>query len=270
MNTIKLDLLLPHWKIDEIGKREYHDEPWLIVNIDGIDIFKMEEFNNRYEGVDVRIFFYNEDKYNIFKSDESELFNGRNLVGVCSDCRFDGCDDLFIDIKTDKENTTWELIPDRIKDIKIKYCFNAIEYREQIEILKEKYFSYTWESFPHKVRRICNNFIHDYTTKDGKPFDGIMIEDGENGNSLNKIITIYYYDDFEHDGNYVIRPYRSFDIEWDGKTLENAMENLQKYADKHLIKQDSISEIIIAQRDRLEQFLYDNIDGLAECLNSKK
>jgi len=129
------------------------------------------------------------------------------------------------------------------------------EYKFQITKLIDTFYSYSWEDNNHRIRRNCNDIIKYYVTKDNKIIDGVTIS-SKNGDHLSKIMEVYYYDDPEPMGPGNGRPYRHFDVEWDGKTLENAVESLTHFMKKKFIRlvKDDFEKLFNERERRLVEF----------------
>jgi hypothetical protein len=212
-----------------------------MISINNVDVFSIKEFKDKFLPTDIPSFLLNE--YMWAESEDYTVFNGIMLIGICT-CGCQGCDDLIVKITSNEKTTTWEIKPDRDDDIKICYVFDASEYKNQIEQLKNKYYSYSWENENHKIRRICTEYIRTFITKNGKTIEAVKIpysvdEKDNYTDKLSDIIEIYFYDDWEPMGDGYGTPYRSWKINWDGKTLESALNNLKIFAKKELIKNNN-------------------------------
>ena len=255
MNTIELDILSPHWVEELEYGRKYIDEPSLSIKIDGIDLFTMDEFKDNYEGATPSSFLYNE--YRNYGSPYRSVFRGLRLIGVCG-CRWEGCDDLVARVTSDEIITKWVIIPVNTDNKKIKYCFNAKEYKEQIEKLEKDYLSFSWEDNACKIRRLCDEYVKYYVTKDFKVIDGVSILSFlDKEDELSDTMEVYYYGDFEKMGEGFGRPCRSMEIKWDGKTLESALFNLNNFARENLIKlnENEINKLEKERDEKLTKFL---------------
>jgi hypothetical protein len=214
-------------------------EPSLIIFIDRINIFSLKEIKDTFIPTDAPSFLFNE--YMWSESEENDVYNGIMLIGTCT-CGCQGCDDLLVKISTNEYETKWTIIADRNGGIQKDYIFNATRYKDEIAKLNEKYYSYFWETSAQKIIRLCNEYIRTYKTKNGKNIDGVefdYIYDDENDkytDKLNNIMKIYYYDNWEPMGDGFGTPKRIMELQWNGKTLENALGNLRIFAEKELIK----------------------------------
>lgn len=212
-------------------------EPSLMIKIDGIDVFSMEEFKGTFIPTDVLSFLFNE--YMWTDSEENTVFNGIMLIGTCT-CGCQGCDDLLVKITTTENITTWEIYPDRDENIKKTFVFKSDEYGNEIEQLKNNYYGYSWEDKKHKINRLCTEYIRTFKTKNGKNIEGVNIENVVENNKytekLKDVMELYFYDDWEPCGEGYVTPRRTWEIKWDGKTIENALNNLKIFAEKEFIK----------------------------------
>jgi hypothetical protein len=242
MNNIEFGILGPHWKTLKNDQKEYIEEASLIIKIDGLDLIKSnDEFVNRFEGAEPASFLFN--KYNDSKSRKYNVFNGEMLIGVCSQGRWEGEDDLLVDIITDDYFTKWRIFPkiNISNNNIIKFIFNKDHYNNQIKILENEYFSYSWEDNTHRIVRMCNEFAKKYTTKNGDilsvRFGNYLDENRNVTDKLTKDMTLFYHEQyFEPIGKSgIIRPSRSWEINWDGKNLDNALESLEKILEKEFI-----------------------------------
>jgi hypothetical protein len=212
--------------------------PLLTIKIDGLDHLSIEEIKDKYLQVSVPEFLFNE--YMWTDSVEYNVYNGTMLVGVCS-CDCQGCDDLLAEITTKDGITKWTIFQDRDHDKKKAFIFDANQYKTQIEKITSEYYSYSWETEQDKFRRLCNEFIRKYKTKDGFNIEGTNIkinysdEDNTIFESYGDTIRIYYHDGWEpaHEG--YARSTQDWNIKFDGKTLENALAELAKFAAENLV-----------------------------------
>ena len=250
MNKIKLDLLPLEWwnkkghNVSNLVLENIHKvDPYIMFYIDNEDIF-LNELYNYYIPAGIPEFLFNE--YDRLKNSEDyNVFNGILLIGTCG-CGCFGCADLLVKITTDEIVTKWEIMTyNRINDVEYiinTYIFDANEYKEQIDYLINRYYSYSWEDENHRIRRICNEFIRKYKTKNGINIEGVEIknvvdENGKKTNELGNVIEVYYYDKWKRIGKgygYEL-PYNSWKLEWNGKTIENAIEILNAFANNELI-----------------------------------
>jgi len=243
MNHILLDIISPHWEEKVDGKnidRRYIEDAQISILIDGKNLFEEREFKERFVGLDPGSFLY-EELYFGPKCNKEDRKNATQLLGICSDCFFIGCDDLLVDISSDDAIVKWKVYPDGMENIVKEYMFDFTDYNDQMNYLQNKYNSYDWEDRNHKIRRLCNNYIKGFRSINGKEFDGVRIltcvnEHHDTTDKLSDIMEVYYYDDWEPMGNGIGRPWRSIEIKWDGETIENALNSLKNYAEKHLIK----------------------------------
>jgi hypothetical protein len=173
------------------------------------------------------------------ESDEYTVFNGIMLIGMCN-CGCQGCNDLVVEISTNERTVEWKIIPYSLDKMKL-YIFDINEYKKQITKLTEKYYSYSWETEFHKINRVCTEFIRKFKTKDGFNIDGVRIKKEEdiNGDSpsyYNKTMKIYYYANWEkvHEG--YAHKCENIELEWDGKTIENALKVLGQFAHENLVE----------------------------------
>ena len=230
MNIINFNCIPPHYRTHtEEFKDQYISVPLFRVIIDGEDIFK--KLSYPLESVILSDF--------IFKNDNMEDYrlNGKYLIGVCSICRCEGCADLFVIVKTKNNITKWIIHSGPPKDAQIIKNFETEKYQREIIKLREYYFSYSWESYDHKLYRVCNEYIRKFKTKNNQNIYGV--EFGKN--EYNQEMYVYYYDQWEaaEDGDGFVRPYISFTINWNGKTIEDALINLKEFAEKELIENQS-------------------------------
>lgn len=244
MNTISIEYMPPHYQTRCYDDEEiYISIPMFKIFIDGKDLFKFKKINDRYESVALSDFIFN-DEYD----PEDYCLNGCYLIGVCSACGCEGCDDLFVNISTKKDITKWEILPDRLRHIKIIKYFDTNLYKDEIMKLRTYYLSFSWEDYNHKLERLCNDYIKNYQTKDGQSIFGVKFENAinetrETEEYYTKIMEVYYYGEWEPMGNGRGRPYKSINIEWDGKTIENALEKLKTFAKNELLPIEDPSKI---------------------------
>ena len=216
--------------------------PHLSIEIDGVDVINMDEFKDDFTHVDAEAFIFNE--YMWSESEEYDVYNGTMLIGMCS-CGSHGCDDIIVKIATNSRTTKWVIIQYRNRKVRKSFSFNAKEYESKIEDLYKNYYSYSWETEEDRIRRLCSDYIKNYKTKDNFPIDGLKIkkiwaDDLETVVcELNNEIEIYYYSDWEPMGQGMGRPYKSWKINFDGKTLESAMRALEIFAAETLVKNEN-------------------------------
>jgi len=224
MNTIELDL--------------YGTEPLLSIKIDGISVFSMDGFKHEFLPVDVPAFLLNE--YMWSDSADNTVFNGTMLIGVCT-CGCQGCDDFVAEISSNEKTTNWKIMHDRLPDTMKSFTFDFEEYKKQIDKLMEKYYSYSWETKFDKFNRICTEYIRTFLTKEGKNIEGVKIRKKLDKNKkltkyFDKTLEVYYYADWAKSGEGYVHQYKDWKLEWDGKTLENALEVLERFSKSNLVK----------------------------------
>jgi len=234
MNKIQFDIISPHWERFEDNPDwddRYVEYAQISIIIDGKDIFNEYEHMDkpRFAGIDPETFLFNKNPLFIDTPDTNKL-NGTILIGVCNACFFEWCDDLYAEISTENNIVKWNIVPDRIRDENKEYFFDLNDYINEIEKLYIKFNDYEWEDRNHKIRRLCDEYIKGYKTKDGKNIEGVRIlgmcdEDGNDSDKLSNQIEILCE-------NYQGR----VEVEWDGETLESALKNLILYAEQNLIK----------------------------------
>ena len=166
MNKIKIKYIASHYKLNYCDKKEYFQVPLFKVIIDKKDLFKFDEIKNRYESVKLSDFILN-DRYDI----NDYCLNGIFLIGICSSCRLEGCDDLFVNIKTENGITQWDIYPERLENIKITKYFDAKLYMKEIIKLWKCYLNYSWKSFDHILSRACNKNTTVYTRSTNNVFE---------------------------------------------------------------------------------------------------
>ena len=176
-------------------------------------------------------------------SEENNVFNGLMLIGMCT-CECHGCDDVIVQISTNSRTTKWVIMQDRNRKVKKIFSFNAKEYKAKIEGLYERYYCYSWETYSNRIRHLCSDYIRTFSTKDGYPIEGLKINKIWDDDletvicELDNEIEIYYYSNWEPMGEGMGRPNKSWIINFDGKTLESAMEALKKFTIQNLVKND--------------------------------
>jgi len=233
MNNVSFDLDPPHFAKYFGG--EFLTEPMLKIFIDQINLYTFTEFENRYIGNYVSDFFKNMGR------NENNFINGRYLIGICSSCLNDNCNNLFVNCTTKNDITKWEIIPYGYDDLVFVKMFETQEYLKEYIKFKEYYFSYVWENKNHRIERLCNEYITKYKTKTNDNIRGVEFGHMYNKKrgyerTYNKIITVYYYDSNTiniSDGNY--SGYRKVDLKWDGETLESALSSLEIFVESELV-----------------------------------
>jgi hypothetical protein len=224
MNTIELDL--------------YGTEPLLSIKIDGISVFSLNGFKREFLPVDVPAFLFNE--YMWSDSTDNTVFNGTMLIGVCT-CGCQGCNDFVAEISSSEKSVTWNIMHDRLPDTMKSFTFDYDEYEKQVNNLTKKYYTYSWETEFDKFNRVCTEYIREYLTKDNKNIEGVKIKKKLDKNKkltkyFDKTIEVYYYDDWVKAGDGYAQQYKDWKLEWDGKTLKNALEVLKQFAQNNLVK----------------------------------
>jgi len=229
-------------------------DPRIEIHIDGVNLFDYEALDGRiFQGVMLEDFFSNNNnddclngEYNIgwsgskYDASGEYSYNYESSLGV-----------LSANVKTKKNITTWRIIA-KSRDyhgvnepkIEIVKYFLTDEYIREIAKLKEYFLSYSWECNFYKIRRLCTEFIKKYKTKDNMAGDYVHINErdtpyylhGKEFSDFNKIMAVNFFGGFEQkeSGGYS-RISKTFYVDWDGKTLENALENLDKFAKKELL-----------------------------------
>jgi hypothetical protein len=238
MNTISIGIISPHWdQYKDYGMR-YVTGGQLSILIDGNDLFRRSDFENLFTGIDPGTFLYDECAYQSKVEGNTERLDGFLLIGICNDCFHIGCCDLYAVVSTEADIVRWTLDPDGLEGIeKTNYEFNKEDYIHAFKKLEEEYKSYKWEDKNSRIRRMCNEYIMNFKAANGKEFDGVRILNYHDSDALSKKMEIYYFDDWEPMGEKAIgRPFRSIELEWDGETLDSALNNLKEYAEKHLVR----------------------------------
>ncbi|MDR2081532.1 MAG: hypothetical protein LBP54_06570 [Campylobacteraceae bacterium] len=209
MNEIILDYIPPPIKKNCGCGEEIIAEPLLKILIDGEDLYFLKEFEHRYEAVTLCDFIFTD----IEENKDYDCINGDYTIGICFGCRCEGCDDLYINIKTLNGITTWEIIPDRLENIRFIKKFDTNKYSAEIKKIKEYFLSYVWEDEKHKTERLCNEFIRQYMTKNGLNIEGVDLEYNKHTNQYSQNMKVDYWDDWKHEGNAYSRAHKSFNLE---------------------------------------------------------
>jgi hypothetical protein len=245
LNSIQFDIISPHWeRFDDNSDWDdrYVEYAQISIIIDGKDLLKdlLKEYEHlgqpRYAGTDPGSFLFPEDLYGL----KLNRLNSTLLIGVCNVCFFEMCDDLYAEVSTENNIVKWKIIPDRIENVTREYLFEINNYTGEIEKLNKKYNSYDWEDRNHKIRRLCNQYIKEFKTKNDKIIErvtilGMLDDNGNDSDLLSNTMYINYIDQ-ELRENKIETVYKHFTVEWDGETLESALENLKMYAEQNLIK----------------------------------
>jgi hypothetical protein len=227
MNKIIFDIISPHWEDEDEENdfdKRYVSDAQISIIIDGKDLLKEFEHMGRprFAGIDPETFLFRKEQYEL----ETNKLNGTLLIGVCNECFFEWCDDLLVEISTESNIVKWIIVPYRNKE----YLFDINDYAKEIVNLYKKFNSYEWEDKNLKIKRLCNEYIKEYKTKNGIDIEGVRIlcmldEDGNDSDKLSNEMEIFFY------GQAPIQK-----VEWDGETLESVLKNLKTFAEQNLIK----------------------------------